>query len=62
MQLMQLPMLPLQLLPMQPLQLLPTQPRLLFTQLPLLLPLLHLSLMGSGMPLCMQHPLLSPTE
>ena len=54
MQLMQLPILPLQLLP--------THLQLLFIQLPLLLPLLHLSLMGSGMPLCMQRPLLSPTE
>ena len=43
-------------LPMLPLQLLPTQPQLLFIQPPLL------SLMGSGMPLCMQRLLLSPTE
>merc|ERR1712117_195763 len=50
-----LPIQPLLLLPTQPLQLLLTQPLLLFIQPPLL------SLMGSGMPLCMQRLLLSCT-
>ena len=61
-QLKQLPMLPQESLHTQLMQLLPTQPPPLFSQLHPLLPLLQLSLMGSGMPQCTQRPLLSPTE